>query len=100
MHGTTWQSPSIATGFGAYIAQPLLRKALSQTPPSELTYDQAKKLLEDTMRVLYYRDARSLNRIQLAVIWADATKPVQVTEPYALKTEWAFAESIRGYGRS
>lgn len=30
LYGTTWQAPSLATGFGAYIAQPLLRAALEK----------------------------------------------------------------------
>lgn len=76
LYGTTWQAPSLATGFGAYIAQPLLRAALEKHQKhdgnknhphaqmdTELSEQEAKKLLEECMRVLYYRDARSLNRV-------------------------------------
>ena len=99
LHGTTWQSPSIATGFGAYLVQPLLRKHLSTYTPGQTTYEQARKVVEDCMRVLFYRDARSLNRIQIGVVWKDAEKGIEISEPFELKTEWAFAEDIRGYGR-
>lgn len=80
--GTRYTSLSIATGFGAYLAQPLLRNAIEarrtsdtlydpSNPTSELTFDEAKSLLETCMRVLYYRDARSLNKASLDVSIAD-----------------------------
>ncbi|XP_057244978.1 proteasome subunit beta type-4-like, partial [Malurus melanocephalus] len=54
-------APSLATGFGAYLAQPLLRAALErdQLP----TREEARDLLERCLKVLYYRDARSFNRV-------------------------------------
>lgn len=64
LRGTTWQSDSIATGFGSYLAQPLLRKAMEKHGEN-MTAEQAAKLLDDCMRVLFYRDARSLNRVCL-----------------------------------
>lgn len=95
LQGTSFQSPTIATGFGGHLAQPLLRKAIEGGKETTLTEEEAKKIIEDCMRVLYYRDARSLNKIQLAVINKDGVK---ISEPYSLQTEWAFAEFIRGYG--
>ena len=62
LRGTTWQCDSIATGFGGYLAQPLLRKALEKHGEN-MTEQQASELLDDCMRVLFYRDARSLNRV-------------------------------------
>lgn len=64
--GVTYQSPSIATGFGMHLAQPLLRKALEDLGPdgeSKLEEADARKILENAMRVLFYRDARSLNKV-------------------------------------
>ncbi|KAJ3054833.1 Proteasome subunit beta type-7 [Rhizophlyctis rosea] len=94
LQGTTYQSSTIATGYGAYIGQPLLRKAV-EGREDELTEEEARKVLEDVMRVLFYRDARSLNKIQIATVTAAGSK---ITEPYELQTEWAFAEGVRGYG--
>ncbi|TPX35291.1 hypothetical protein SmJEL517_g02355 [Synchytrium microbalum] len=94
LQGTTYQSSTIATGYGAYIAQPLLRKAVEGREDT-LTEEEAVKLLNDCMRVLYYRDARSLNKMQRATV---TDKGVTITAPYELETEWAFAETIRGYG--
>ncbi|KAI8898022.1 nucleophile aminohydrolase [Globomyces pollinis-pini] len=92
--GTTYHSSTIATGYGSMIAQPLLRKAVEGNEDT-LTEEEAIKILDDSMRVLFYRDARSLNKIQRATITASGSK---ITEPYSLATEWGFADSIRGYG--
>lgn len=62
LQGTTYQSPTIATGYGAYIAQPILRKAV-EGHESTLTEEQAIKILDDCNRILFYRDARSLNKV-------------------------------------
>ncbi|KAI8903609.1 nucleophile aminohydrolase [Gorgonomyces haynaldii] len=94
LQGTTYQSSTIATGYGAYIAQPLLRKAVEGREDT-LTEEEAIKVLDDSMRVLFYRDARSLNKIQRAKITKDGAS---ITEPYSLDTYWGFAENIRGYG--
>ncbi|KAJ3273700.1 Proteasome subunit beta type-7 [Terramyces sp. JEL0728] len=92
--GTTYHSSTIATGYGSYIAQPLLRKAV-EGKEDTLTEQEAIKILDDAMRVLFYRDARSLNKIQRATINSGGWN---ITEPYSLETEWGFADSIRGYG--
>lgn len=64
--GTTYKATTIATGYGAYIAQPLLRKAV-EPYADVLKEEQAQKILEDCMRVLFYRDARSLNKASTLV---------------------------------
>ncbi|RKP13927.1 nucleophile aminohydrolase [Piptocephalis cylindrospora] len=94
LQGTTYQSTTIATGFGAHLAQPILRKAV-EGREHLVTEEEARKLLEDCMRVLFYRDARSMNKFQRATI---TSQGVTITEPYGIETEWAFAEGIRGYG--
>ncbi|KAJ3118019.1 Proteasome subunit beta type-7, partial [Physocladia obscura] len=68
LQGTSYQSPTIATGFGGHLAQPILRKAYETAAGGnadggdKLTEAQAQKILEDSMKVLYARDARSLNK--------------------------------------
>lgn len=63
LQGTCYESSTIASGYGAYIAQPLLRKAV-EGKEGTLTEQEATALLNDCLRVLYYRDARSLNRVR------------------------------------
>lgn len=64
--GTTYESSTIATGYGSYIAIPLLRKAV-EGKEDTLTEEEAIKILNDSMRVLFYRDARSLNKVIITV---------------------------------
>ncbi|PLW14760.1 hypothetical protein PCANC_01737 [Puccinia coronata f. sp. avenae] len=95
--GTTYSAPSIATGYGSYIAQPLLRKVIDDLPNGheDLDAELARKTLEECMKVLFYRDARSLNKFQIANITIDG---VQISDPIQAPTDWAFAEGLRGYG--
>ncbi|XP_053823230.1 proteasome subunit beta type-4 isoform X1 [Vidua chalybeata] len=65
MLGVAYEAPSLATGFGAYLAQPLLRAELERDRDGDRlpTREEARELLERCLRVLYYRDARSFNRV-------------------------------------
>eukprot|EP01102_Stenamoeba_stenopodia_P006985 TRINITY_DN1952_c0_g3_i2.p1 TRINITY_DN1952_c0_g3~~TRINITY_DN1952_c0_g3_i2.p1 ORF type:complete len:257 (-),score=62.24 TRINITY_DN1952_c0_g3_i2:131-901(-) len=81
--GTTFEENYIASGYGSYLALPLIRKAWKE----DLTEEEAKKLLEDCLKVLFYRDARSLNKIQIAKI--DATG-WSISAPYSLPTQWEY----------
>ncbi|KAF8530116.1 proteasome endopeptidase complex beta subunit [Hysterangium stoloniferum] len=92
--GTTYKASTIATGYGAYIALPLLRKAV-EGREHEMTEEEARALINESMKVLFYRDARSLNKYQVATITA---KGIEITDGLSAATEWAFAEGIRGYG--
>jgi 20S proteasome alpha/beta subunit len=59
LHGTSFEEKAIATGFGAHLALPLLRNAYRP----DLTQGEAEKVIEDCMRILFYRDARAFNRV-------------------------------------
>jgi len=92
--GTTYSASTLATGYGAHIALPLLRTAV-EGREDILTEAQAQAIIENSMRVLFYRDARSLNKYQVATITKDG---VNISESKYLETSWSFAEGIRGYG--
>lgn len=64
--GTQFQADSIATGYGAHLAQPLLRDAveMAQARKVPLTEQEAFQVIEKCMKVLYYRDARSLDKVK------------------------------------
>lgn len=56
--GTAFTDDHIASGYGAYLALPLLRKAVDdklEKSNSKLTKDEAIELLKKCMEVLYYR---------------------------------------------
>ena len=64
--GVTYSASTLATGYGAYIAQPLLRKAV-EGKEDTLTEAEARTILEDALRVLFYRDARSIDQVCVSV---------------------------------
>jgi len=85
LQGSSFEDNTIATGYGAYIAIPLLRKAYKEN----LTREEAQKILEDSFRVLYYRDARTINKLQICDISKDG---INISEPYSVKSHWAYLE--------
>ncbi|EAA28757.1 proteasome endopeptidase complex, beta subunit [Neurospora crassa] len=97
LRGTSFTSPSLATGFGSALAQPIMRRyAETEEDAAKLTREQAVEVIKECMKVLYYRDARSLDRYSIAVVTKDG---VELKEDEQLeKQSWAFAERIKGYG--
>ncbi|CCE64209.1 hypothetical protein TPHA_0G03690 [Tetrapisispora phaffii CBS 4417] len=96
--GVTYSSPTLATGFGAHMANPLLRRIVDRDSDVEKTDLQtAKNAILECMKVLYYRDARSSRKFSLAIIDKDQgltlEKDLQVEN-----MTWDFAKDIKGYG--
>ncbi|KAK9354031.1 nucleophile aminohydrolase [Lipomyces doorenjongii] len=96
--GVTYSSPSIATGFGAYLAVPLLRKIASDDgDEKKITEEQARAAIDECMKVLFYRDARSLDKYSVATVTTDGE--VTIEQNVRCKDmSWRFAEHIHGYG--
>jgi 20S proteasome subunit beta 7 len=82
--GTCYEENFLATGFGAYLALPIIRDRWSPN----MEEGEARSLLEDCLRVLFYRDCRALNRIQIAKATSEGTL---VSEPYEIETNWETA---------
>jgi hypothetical protein len=40
---------------------------------------EARAILEDCLRVLWYRDTRALNKIQLAKVWVQLVRPAVIS---------------------
>ena len=78
--GTSYVDDTIATGYGSFLARPLLRKA-----KPDMSEDEAKELITNCLRVLFYRDARALDRVQIATVTAAG---VNISKPFDLKTNW------------
>lgn len=96
--GTTFSSPTLATGFGAHLAQPLLRKLVEdEAAVQSISREQAVAAVKECMKVLFYRDARSLDKYSMAVVTKEGG--VDLKEDEQLENQsWAFAETIKGYG--
>ncbi|KAL7490238.1 hypothetical protein ACHAW6_015988 [Cyclotella cf. meneghiniana] len=82
--GTAYEDDVLATGFGGYIALPLMREKYRP----DMEEGEARALLEDCLRILFYRDCRALNRVQIAKVTREGK--VLVSEPYELDTYWDF----------
>lgn len=95
--GTTFSAPSLATGYGAHLAQPILRKVVpDEEAAKKLTEVDAVDAIRECMKVLFYRDARSLDRYSLAIVEKDG---VELLEDEKLESQsWQFADRIKGYG--
>lgn len=96
--GVTYSSPTLATGFGAHLALPLLRK-LADTEKDVETIDleTARKAILEAMKILYYRDARSARKFSLAVV--DHKLGLSIEKNLKVENmSWEFAKDIRGYG--
>ena len=58
--GVAFTDATIGTGYGAHIALPLMRSAYEAKP--DMDEAEARAVLERCLKVMFYRDARSLNR--------------------------------------
>eukprot|EP00941_MAST-03F_sp_MAST-3F-sp1_P004954 g4954.t1 len=86
--GAPMTDPYIATGFGAHLALPLIREHWREG----MSKDEAKQLLDNCMRVLYYRDCRTMNKIQCATVTENG---VEVSEPYVMETKWDYDAFVK-----
>ena len=91
--GTTLQENLVATGFGSHLAMPLLREKWRP----DLNEGEARALLEDCMKVLFYRDCRASSRIQLAKVTSEGSI---ISQPYELdhSTGWNAPSMARAVG--
>ncbi|KAM9168957.1 proteasome subunit beta type-4 [Mergus octosetaceus] len=92
MLGVAYEAPTLATGYGAFLAQPLMREVLEKKPT--LTKEEARSLIERCMKILYYRDARSFNRYEIAIA---TEKGVEVEGPLTLEANWDIANLVSGF---
>lgn len=89
MYGTMFEDTFMASGLGAHLALPLLRKGWRE----DMSEADARALLEECMRVLFYRDTRASAFITIGK--ADASGS-SITEPFKLDTYWEHSAFVRG----
>lgn len=95
--GTTFSAPTLATGFGAHLAQPILRRLAEDEKDVEgIDRDTAVNAVKECMKVLFYRDARSLDSYSIGVV---TSQGIDIQDDQKLEDQsWAFADGIKGYG--
>lgn len=99
--GVAYGASALATGFGAHLAIPLLRKVV----PYDKDYvnvqeSTATEAITNAMRVLYYRDARASEKYTVAILtYKDGKVDVRLEHNQKVeKQSWAFAKNVIGYG--
>lgn len=94
--GVTYKSGCLATGFGNYLAIPLLRKLVDQDGDEKnVTYEQARKAVDEAMKVLFYRDGRAIDSYHVANI---TKQGVSIEKTNCDNMSWKFASQIKGFG--
>jgi len=93
LYGTAYEDDIIATGYGGHLAIPLMREAI-EAHGAEMTYEQAREVLENCMRVLYYRDGRAVNKVQFAALTEGNVEMNSAAEPVVLSTEWKYQKFV------
>lgn len=91
--GTSYKSNIVSTGFGNHLATPLFRE-LTENAKRLTTEAEARDLVKRAMEVLYYRDARSLNRYQVFVIKEDGVHKDEIRE---FGGSWSTAHYVGGF---
>jgi len=87
LYGSNYTGDFLATGYGMHMGLPLLRKHWRP----DMSYEEARKLLEECMTVLIYRDCYSLNKFTVGTVTATGAT---VSEPFKLKTYWEHSRFI------
>jgi 20S proteasome subunit beta 7 len=89
MIGTMYEEDVVATGLGMHLALPMLRAGWRP----DLTEAEARELVASAMKVLFYRDCNTINKITFALAKSDGT--LNVEAPVALPTEWSFQAFVK-----
>jgi len=91
--GTSYKSSVISTGFGSYLATPLIRElteSLNRLP----TEEEARSVITKAMEVLYYRDCRAHQDYHLVVIKQNG---ITREGPIKVQGNWNVARFVHGY---
>ncbi|GAB1601242.1 proteasome subunit beta type-4-like [Argonauta hians] len=90
--GIAYTSDTIASGFGSYIALPILRNAIEKNP--QMNIKEAKEVIAKCMKILFYRDARSLDKFEMVTV---TNEGASVEGPISVQADWSIARLITGY---
>ena len=90
LNGTHFEEDIVCTGYGQYIATPLLRKLVGNKKP---TIQEAIQYLTRAMTVLYYRHCQTINKVQIAIMTAEKSS---ISKPYKLKVDWSVGKFYKG----
>jgi 20S proteasome subunit beta 7 len=81
LYGTRVEHNYVLTGMSSYFCSVLMANAWRD----DLTEADARKIIEDCMRVLFYRDKQGSDNIQISTV---TTQGVTMHEPIRITSEW------------
>ena len=87
LYGSSFTDNFLATGYGGYLAIPILRNKWRP----DMEEAEARELLSECMKVLYYRDARTINKFNIGRITPEG---ITVDAPISLPTEWSYRRFV------
>jgi len=90
MWGTHYTDNYVTTGFGSYLGLPLIRKDYKE----DMTLEEAKALMAQVMKILYYRDCRATSEYTLYVVKTDGTA---TSEKLKVDPDWSVSKYVKGY---
>lgn len=90
--GTALTSEVVATGFSRVLVEPLIRDRKPRHRP--FTYVEAVNTLRECMKVLFYRDTRSIEYYTIGVC---SRYECRIKGPFKAKTCWKIAELNKGF---
>lgn len=100
--GVTYTSPTLATGFGNYLAIPILRTLVDKDGDEKnVSREQAREAIDEAMKVLFYRDGRALDKYTVATVIKNAEGKVEVSienDVRVTNQNWSMAKQIKGFG--
>ena len=82
LYGTRVEGNFLLTGLSAHYCQVIMQN--NWRP--DMTEADARAVIEDCMRVMFYRDKKSLDNIQISTVTAAG---VTMHEPYRIESEWS-----------
>jgi len=92
MLGKAYEGACIATGYGNYLAVPIMREFLEKNN-GKITEAQARDVLDRCMKLLYYRDGRAYDKYSMSIVTKEG---VRMEECKQLQTNWQVASKIAG----
>ena len=82
MYGTKVEANYLLTGLSAHYCQVLMENAWRE----DLSEADARGIIEQCMRVMFYRDKKALDNIQISTVTAAG---VTMHEPFRIDSEWS-----------
>jgi 20S proteasome subunit beta 7 len=82
LYGTHVEAPYLLTGLSAHYCQVLMQNGCRD----DMSEAEAKALIENCMRVMFYRDKKALDNIQISTVTAAG---VTMHEPFRIDSEWS-----------